>query len=207
MKNTLGLVLFLAILSSCTAGNEASTTSRGDDKASSVPIADSAKGKYLQDIRELSEVHKFLASATGTWIAEEIYKNSDTAAPITRRGFCENKMILNGHWLQSTYTYKNENSDTPFVALGLLGYDNNKKVIESSWQDNETTGMVYLEGTLDTATKTITLKGHYDDSYGRSELKQVYSFIDDRHVEMRFYGSHPKSTKEENFIEVKMTRK
>ena len=103
----------------------------------------------------------------------------------------------------STGTFNN----MPFEGHSLVGYDNIKKVFESTWIDNMGTGITKLEGPYDPATKTITLSGKMVDPMGGKEMdvKQTFKFVDDNTQIMEMYVTQ--DGKEFKNMEIKFTRK
>ncbi len=63
----------------------------------------------------------------------------------------------------------------PFEGYSLTGWDNSRKVFTSTWMDNMSTSMMYMEGTWDAATKSMTLKGKMTDpmSGKQIDIRQV----------------------------------
>ena len=78
-------------------------------------------------------------------------------SPTRRQSRLREQNDYGGRYQQSTYT--GNLGGMPFEGIGTLAYDNSRKVYVSSWIDNMGTGMMYLEGTYDEATKTLTMKG------------------------------------------------
>jgi hypothetical protein len=95
----------------------------------------------------------------------------------------------------------------PFEGRSTMGFDNARKVFVSSWVDNFGTGIMYMEGPYDTATKTITLKGAFDEpTKGKMEIRQTIKVIDDKHQETEMYGTVA-GGKETKWMAMKMTKK
>lgn len=92
---------------------------------------------------------------------------------------CVNKMILGGRYQQSKH--EGNFMGMPFEGKSLTGWDNTRKVFVSSWIDNFGTGMIYMEGTWDPATKSMTATGKMTDPMSGEEknIKQVLHIVDD----------------------------
>jgi hypothetical protein len=162
------------------------------------------KMKELKKFMEPSDMHKLLASIVGMWDTKETNWMDEKTPPQQSTGTSEYKMILGGRYLQ--YTHKTILMRIPFEGMGIMGYDNNKKVFVSNWQDNWGTSMLYFEGSMDNATKTITLKGQYDDpAYGKAELRQEIKMIDDNHMEEEMYITL-QGGKESKYFDMKLTK-
>jgi len=156
-KTTLLLPLLVAGMLSC---NNTPTENNNPPKADSTPVAaepakekappppsmDSATMmKKMQEYGTPGEMHKMLAAATGTWDAE-VTSWMDPAKPPTKsKATSVNKMIMNGLYQQSTF--KGDMMGMPFEGMSMVGYDNTRKVFTSTWVDNMSSGIMYLEGT------------------------------------------------------------
>jgi hypothetical protein len=46
-----------------------------------------------------------------------------------------------------------------FPGHSIMGYDNAKKMFVNTWIDNMGSGMIFMTGTYDDATKSLTLTG------------------------------------------------
>jgi hypothetical protein len=152
------------------------------------------------------EMQKMIASWDGKWNAEINMWMSPDAPPVKSNGTTVNKTVLGGRYQESVH---NSNMmGMPFEGHGTLGYDNAKKVIESSWIDNFGTGVMKMTGAWDAATKSVTLKGTcVDPSSGKDcEMKEVFKVIDDNTHIMEMYGPSPKDGKEMKMMEMKFTR-
>lgn len=108
-----------------------------------------------------SDVHKMMAEWDGTW-QEDIKMWMAPGTPEqTMKATVECKMILGGRYQEQRHN--GMMMGMPFEGYSLTGWDNNRKVFTSTWMDNMSTGMMYMEGTWDAATKSITLKGKMTD--------------------------------------------
>ncbi len=158
----------------------------------------------LTKYKEPTDMHKLLASIVGMWNTEETNWMDEKTPPQKSTGTSEYKMILGGRYLQ--YTHKSILGGVPFEGMGVIGYDKNKKVFVSSWQDNWGTSILYYEGSIDSATNTIIFLGQYDDPiYGKAYFRKKIIMIDDRHMEEEMYIT-VKGSKESKNFEMKLTR-
>lgn len=151
------------------------------------------------------DVHKMMAKDNGTWNAEITMWMAPDAPPTKSTGTTENKMIMGGRYQQSTH--KATMMGMPFEGMGIMGYDNAKKIFVSSWIDNFGTGIMNMEGTWDNATKSITLTGKgVDPTTGKDiNFREVMKFIDDKNQLFEMYCDN--SGKEMKTMEIKYTRK
>ncbi len=134
-------------------------------------------------------MHKMLATQNGTWDNEMTMWMEPGKPPSTSKSVSVNKMIIGGRYQQSTYT--GQMMGEPFEGISILGYDNLKKKFVNSWVDNGGTGIMYMEGNYDPATKTITLTGTMPDPTTGKDctMRQVISLTDDKHNTMEMYNT------------------
>ena len=96
----------------------------------------------------------------------------------------------------------------PFEGQSTLGWDNARKVLVSSWIDNMGTGIMYMEGTWDDATKTVTFKGKTTDPMTGKEMdvKETFAIINDNTQKMEMFmnmGGQEMKTMEITFTRAK----
>ncbi len=151
------------------------------------------------------EIHQMLAKTVGSWKGDITMWMQPGAAPMKIVGESTNEMILGGRYLQEKNTGNFMGS--PYEGIGLIGYDNAKKIFVSSWVDNMGTGMMYLTGTWDAPTKTITFTGTMVDptAGGDVKVREVYKLVDDNTQIMEMYSIT--NGKEFKNMEIKYSRK
>jgi hypothetical protein len=98
--------------------------------------------------------------------------------------------------------------DMPFEGHGTLGFDNLKKIFESTWIDNMGTGVMKMSGPWDATTKSVTLTGKMTDPQSGNEenYKETFTVIDDNTQMMAMYAPGPDGKEFKN-MEIKFTRK
>lgn len=150
-------------------------------------------------------MHQMLAKSNGTWNEEMTMYSTPSAPPQKLMATCEYKMIMGGRYLEANHTGTFNNM--PFQGNNIIGYDNNKKVFQSMWIDNMGTGITYMEGTYDSATKMVTLTGKMMDAMSGKEedVKQTWKFVDDNTLMVEMYKVT--DGKEFKMMEIKLTRK
>lgn len=77
----------------------------------------------------------------------------------------------------------------PFEGISVVGYDNVRKVIQSTWIDNMGTSIMFLEGKWDDASRSCTLTGKATDPMkgGQVDVREVFTVIDDNNHKMEMY--------------------
>lgn len=120
-----------------------------------------------------SEVHKMMAEWDGIW-QEDIKMWMAPGTPEqTMKATVECKMIMGGRYQEQRHS--GNMMGMPFEGYSLTGWDNARKIFTNTWMDNMSTGMMYMEGTWDAATKSMTLKGKMTDpmSGKQVDVRQV----------------------------------
>jgi hypothetical protein len=169
-----------------------------------VKAQDDAMMKAWQTYMTPGDIHKMIAKSDGKWNADVSMWMAPGAPPEKSTAVCENKMIMGGRYQQSVH--KGTIMNMPFEGMNLLAYDNAKKTFISSWVDNMGTGIMYMEGTWDEATKSINFKGKsVDPTTGKDmDIREVFKLVDDNNQIMEMYSTV--NGKEIKTMEIKFTR-
>jgi hypothetical protein len=170
------------------------------------PMDPAAMQKAMDDYAAINEPHKMLATQIGKWNEEVSVWMDPTKPPVVSKSTCVNSMILGGRYQQSKHTGTFDKK--PFEGVGTLGYDNTKKAFVSSWVDNMGSGIMYLEGPWDAASKSITLTGKMvDPTTGKDcSVREVMTFTDDKNQKMEMYATPAGAPGEMKMMEIKFTR-
>jgi hypothetical protein len=153
-----------------------------------------------------SPVHKMIAKSDGKWNAATTMWMDPSAPPMTSKGTCTNKMILNGLYQESTF--KGTMMGKSFEGRGLLAYDNAKKVFISTWVDNMGSGVMVMQGTWDEATKTTNYTGKsVDPMTGQDvDVRETYQIVSDNHHTLTMYMKDPTTGTEMKTMQIEFTR-
>lgn len=165
---------------------------------------DDAAMKAWQAYMTPGDVHKMIAQSDGNWDEDITMWMAPGAPPTKSKSSCVNTMIMGGRYQQSVH--KGNMMGMPFEGMGLLAYDNAKKTFGSSWIDNFGTGLMYMDGVWDQASRSIIFKGKcVDPSTGKDMgIRQVMKFIDDHHMLVEMYSVN--DGKEMKTMEIKLSR-
>jgi len=151
------------------------------------------------------EPHKLLATLEGSWLTKTRGWMEPDKPPMDSTGTCEQKLVLDGHYLQQIYT--GDMMGLPFTGINLLGYDNHSGKYVSVWLDSMSTAIYYFEGTASADGKTITQECRYDDPVrGPAVWRSVTRFKDDNTLEFQMFIT-PKGGKTEKMMEMTVVRK
>ena len=133
--------------------------------------------KKWQEYMTPGQNHQILAKMAGDWKAE--VTSYQGGQEMKAEGTAKYEMILGGRYLKSSYSATM--MGMPMEGMGLDAFDNATKEFISIWVDNMGTGVVYMKGTLDEKTKTITYHGSMVDPMTSKEMKMktVNTMVDD----------------------------
>jgi hypothetical protein len=175
-----------------------------------------AKHAGKMDMQEMFEIykkigtpgepHKLLAKLEGSWLTKSRGWVDPDTPPRESSGTCEQRLILDGHYLQQTYT--GDMMGIPFTGISLLGFNNHTKKYESIWIDSMSTATYFFVGSASRDGKTITQECRYDDPVrGASVWRSVTRIRDDGSQEFEMFIRPRGGRKEEKMMEMTVTRK
>lgn len=152
------------------------------------------------------EIHKMMASWDGNWEGDVKMWMAPGQDPVSSKATSVNRMILGGRYQESRTT--GNFYGMPLEGISTMAYDNSKKRFLNTWIDNFGTGMVFMEGTWDPATKTMEFKGKgLDPLIGKEiPMRQTIKILDDNTQLMEMYST-PEGGKEMKSMEITMKRK
>jgi hypothetical protein len=205
MKKTLFSLMALSLLivscNSETKPSDAATAITTTEKK----LTPAEEEKAWMEYATPGKMHEWLTKSTGTWQSEVMSWMHPDSPAVKSKAISVNKMILGGRYQEGTFT--GDMMGMPFEGRSIVGYDNAKKVFQSSWVDNMGTGFMNMEGVYDPNTKTLTSKGKMvDPGTGKEmEMREVLTFIDDNTQKMEMFCT--KNGKEEKAMEIYSKRK
>jgi hypothetical protein len=214
MKKISFILIIAAFAVSCNnqtksekTGNTDSTSVRTDSAATTwVPVDSATMMKNWQEYMTPGDMHKMMASWDGTWI-EDITMFMPGQPEQKTTSVAENKMIMNGLYQESTHS--GNMMGQPFNGRSTLAYDNHLKQFISTWIDNMGTGIMIMNGTWDSTSKTINFKGNMMDPMTKqnSTMRETYQILNDSTHVMQMFGPDPKTGKEMKSMEITFKRK
>ncbi len=174
-----------------------------------------AKQKEKMDMQAMMDVykkvgtpgdrHKLFARLEGTWITRTRSWMEPDKPPTEMTGTCEQKMLLDGRFLQQIYT--GAMMGETFTGINIIGFDNHTRKYMSAWIDSMSTGIYFFQGIASADGKTITQESSYDDPVrGPTVWRSVTRIKDDNTLEYEMYLTD-KTGKEEKMTEMVVTRK
>ncbi|HEY2649746.1 MAG TPA: DUF1579 domain-containing protein [Puia sp.] len=132
-------------------------------------------------------IQQMMAKSAGSWTGVVTMWMQPGAPPTTSTLETNNEMILGGRYLQGMH--KGTMMGMPFEGMGTTGYDNARKIFVSSWVDNMGTGLLYMEGSWNENTKSITMTGKSTDPLTGKDIptREIWKFVDDTHQVLEMY--------------------
>ena len=96
----------------------------------------------------------------------------------------------------------------PFEGTSTVGFNNASGKFSQTWMDNMATGIMYMDGTYDEATKTISFSGECVDPMTKKpkKMRQTYAVVDKDTRKMESFDTSPDG-KEYKSMEIIMKRK
>ena len=151
-------------------------------------------------------MHQMLAKSNGMWNEDVTLWMAPGSPPQKMTATCINRMTMGGRYQQSM-THGTMNG-MQFEGTSTVGYDNAKKIFMSTWIDNMGTGIMYMEGPYNEATKTLEMKGNMIDPMTGKEMaaRETMKFNDNNTQLMEMYNT-PAGGKEFKSMEIKFTKK
>ncbi|MBD3582348.1 DUF1579 domain-containing protein [Flavobacterium selenitireducens] len=168
------------------------------------PVDSAAMEKAWMEYATPGEMHKLLASDVGSWNAKMTFYMG--GKPSTENATAEVKPILRGRYFEQKYKGKMMGQD--FEGVGTMGYNNASGKMFSTWFDNMGTGIMYISGDYDSASKSATMTGTMIDPMTKKDAKfrEVYTWVDADTRKMEMFDT--KSSGEEvKSMEIILTRK
>jgi len=150
------------------------------------------------------EQHKLLSKMEGRWTTLTRSWEEPGRPPQESAGFCEQKMILGGRFLQQECS--GEMMGSAFNGVGFTGYDNNTRKFVSTWVDSMGTAIYLFEGPANPDGRSFTQKCRYDEPVkGPMEWRSTCRLVDDNTISFEMYGT-VLGGKEEKMMEMTYTR-
>lgn len=151
------------------------------------------------------EAHKLLAKMEGSWNTRTRSWTEPDQPPEESTGFCEQKMILGGRFLQQECT--GQMMGNKFTGIGVTGFDNHTRKYVSTWIDSMGTALYVFEGPVNPDGRSFTQRCRYDDPVkGPMEWRSECRLVDDNTMAFEMYGT-VLGGKEEKMMEMTYTRK
>jgi hypothetical protein len=159
-----------------------------------------AEMKKWMEYMTPAEVQKMIAKWDGEWNEAITMWQAPGAPEQKMEATCVNKMILGGRYQEARHS--GNFMGMPFEAIGTLGWDNAGKKFVNSWIDNMGTGIAFMEGTWDEASKSAEMRGKMTDPMTGNtiNIRQVLKIIDDNTQEVTQYTTNKEGKEFKNML-------
>lgn len=138
--------------------------------------------KRWMEVASPKAEHEMLAKMAGEWDCSMKFWMGPNQPMQEGKGSCTDVVVTGGRAVSSVF--KGEMMGMPYEGHGMTGYDNYNKVYWSTWTDNMTTGMMYMEGTSTDGGKTVVFNTTMDEpvmNVKDKPVRMVAKWIDDDH--------------------------
>ncbi len=132
--------------------------------------------------------HKMLGSMVGDWTFVMRMWMDPSAPPSETSGTVTNRPLMGGRYVQGDY--KAQVMGMPFEGTSVVGYDNVSGQFVSTWLDNMSTGIMYMTGSYDAASRSFTYSAEVPDTMQPSskvKVREVVRVVDDNQHVMEMY--------------------
>jgi hypothetical protein len=166
----------------------------------------SAEEKAWMEYMKPGAMHSMLNQSNGIWTEEISMWMAPGAPEMKSSATAVNKMILGNRYQESMH--RGTFNGMPFEGMSIMGYDNAKKVFQSSWIDNMGTGIMNMEGTYNEAKKTVEFHGTSVDPVTGNDVatREVFKIVDDNTQTMEMFMT-PKGGNEYKSMHIDLKRK
>ncbi|HEX9082204.1 MAG TPA: DUF1579 family protein [Holophagaceae bacterium] len=177
-------VLLLALLFAGPAAR-----ARRADPPAFTPVDPKVLQGWMSEGTPVAE-HARLRDYVGTWTTQQTDWLPSGRAWNQAAGTATFHLVLGGRFVQEDYTTTLDGK--PFHALGLMGFDRQKKAYNSLWMDDLNTGFIALDGTFDGTGRVLTLLGGIpaggSDSASAAAWRVVDTWWDPDHHAVIWWG-------------------
>lgn len=170
-KQACVMILGASLLAPVGVFAEGKEAGKADKKAPAAAGAPNQQAmmEALQKAASPGAQHQRLKAMAGTFDTVTRMWMAPDKPPQESKGKAENRMILDGRFLQQDY--KGSFMGQPFAGVGLTGYDNLKKKYVGSWVDSMGTSLSVLEGSEDPSGKVLTMSMRTTDPTSGKEVE------------------------------------
>lgn len=182
----------------------------GDKAPEVMPAMSAEEMAHMQEYTKLmqpGEAHKRLQYYVGTWdTATKVWMSGPGTPPMASTGTSTFKSVLDGNWVMEEHA--GSMMGMPYNGVGMMGYDNYKKLYVGTWFSNMGTELLQMAGARHPKTGVVTMYGTMDEPqlgvHGRT-VKYVTTPTDDDHFLFEITDLH--AGDKYKVIEISYTRR
>jgi hypothetical protein len=189
--------------------------SKSSDKPAAGQPSETEMMAMMMELAKPGDNHKLLASGVGTWsYAVKMWMSPDPKTPPSESsGMLVTKEALGGRYFIGEHTGKfqmpgpdGKPMEMDFKGISTEGYDNAKKMFVATWIDNMGTSIMYMLGSYDSMSKTLTYRGEEEMMPGtKTKVREVIKLTDKDHRSLEWYED--RGGTEVKTMEITYTRK
>jgi len=149
---------------------------------------------------------KLLAQFAGEWDLVKTFFPAN-GAPVQTKGTCSQKMVQDGRFLQSDFTFFDKDGKKS-TGVGISGFDPKTNKFTTVWYDSRQTTMSFRQsdGTFDGKEIVLYATSLDPDHPGRRTVARAH-LEENGHLLLHRHFLIDESGKERMMIELRMTRK
>jgi Protein of unknown function (DUF1579) len=175
--STLVLLAFAAVAVSQT--QQPSRTTIPSNASTSTTSTNTASSQYSPELN--TKEHDLLKKFVGTWNGKATLHGvvgTSASSSITAVS-----SLTFGRYL--TTTFGGQIMDQPFEAVQTWGFNTAANAYETTWIDNNSTGITFNNGTCNEAGTVFTIDGEVVDADGNTVIQRsITTWIDDTHFNL-----------------------
>jgi hypothetical protein len=154
-------------------------------KDAGMPPEMQAAMEQMQKLLSPGKAHEVLKKMEGEWTSTmKVWMEGPGSEPMTTKGSCTNRLILNGRYLEQDET--GQMMGMPMKGRGLLGFDAFRKQYVGTWASTTDAGLINYHGSLDQSGSILTMFGEMDEpmtgEVGKTIKLTTKIDSDDRHT-------------------------
>ena len=149
-----------------------------------------------------------LAQMAGKWDVVKSFFPANGGEPRKTRGKCTQKMVHDGHFLESEFTWLDDKGKPKSTGTGVSGFDPKTNKFTTFWYDSDqvTMSIRQSDGTFDGKTIVLWATSLDPDRPGRRNVARAHLEDGGKVLYHRHYAIDEKGN-ERMVIELRMTRR
>ena len=148
MRTRKSLIAVLAVGVCIATASQVLSQNGGDKAPEGMPAMSAEETAHMQEYMKLmqpGEAHEHLRSYVGTWdTVTKIWMGGPGSPPLESTGTSTFKSVLGGNWVLEEHA--GSMMGKPYNGIGMMGYDNYKKLYVGTWFSNMGTEMLQMAG-------------------------------------------------------------
>lgn len=153
-----------------------------------------------------SGAHRLLEGFVGTWDIKITFWSTPDAIPQVSKGVSDSKWVLGGRFVQESFS--GVAGGEKFDGIGLMGFDNGRRRVETVWIDSMNTALATAKGTFDPESQIFEFEGTVFDPLTSSDkvTKSTVKFLSPNHYVFTMYD-HDRIKGDFKSLEMEYVRK